>query len=218
RRRGVGRAAVPRSPLPMNVRGSGDGGRGGQPGADAATADGSRPIDLVLSQGSAEELAALRSQLARDPLAALEFAETRQLVETMRGLRIGPSRGHLLALAALVRRAHRRPVRRRRRTPWPVTLLQFVAAAAILFGGLAVGHPLRVRSSALAQADTPRVANAPPMQIVAPPPAARLRRPEALLAIGTAAARLGGSDRLPATLQRFAELSQSERLASWVRA
>src|SRR5262249_56889801 len=69
-----------------------------------------------------------------------------------------------------------------------------------------------------ARADAPGVATAPPMRLGAPPPAARLRRPEALLAIGTAAARLGGSDRLPATLQRFAELSQSERLASWVRA
>jgi hypothetical protein len=56
------------------------------------------------------------------------------------------------------------------------------------------------------------------MQIVAPPPAARLRRPEALVAIRAAAARLGGSGRLPAALQRFEERSQAERLACWVRA
>ncbi len=49
------------------------------------------PIDLVLEQGDDEELAAARGDVGRDPLRALELAETIHLVEQLRDVRVEPS-------------------------------------------------------------------------------------------------------------------------------
>ena len=47
---------------------------------------GFEPIDLLLEQGSEEELAAMRRAVASDPMRALELADTVEFVEAMRGL------------------------------------------------------------------------------------------------------------------------------------
>jgi len=44
------------------------------------------PIDLLLEQGSVAELDAMRRQVASDPMAALELADTVEFVEAMRSL------------------------------------------------------------------------------------------------------------------------------------
>ena len=49
------------------------------------------PIDLVLEQGADDELAAARGDVGRDPLRALELAETIHLVEQLRDVRVEPS-------------------------------------------------------------------------------------------------------------------------------
>lgn len=46
-----------------------------------------QPIDLLLNQGTAEEVAEMRNEVARDPMQALELADTVGLIEQFRHLR-----------------------------------------------------------------------------------------------------------------------------------
>ncbi|MGK0155813.1 MAG: hypothetical protein ACI9SE_002780, partial [Neolewinella sp.] len=46
-----------------------------------------QPIDLLLKQGTPEEVTAMRNEVARDPMKALELADTVALVEQFRHLR-----------------------------------------------------------------------------------------------------------------------------------
>ena len=75
--------------------------------------EGLEAIDVLLGQGTPAELAKAREERARDPLAAVEFAETRQLLEAMRGLRVEPSDRLRRGLDSVVRECARRQSRRR---------------------------------------------------------------------------------------------------------
>ena len=102
-------------------------------------------IDVLLGQDTPAERAKAREERARDPLAAVEFAETRQLLEAMRGLRVEPSDRLRRGLDSVVRECARRQSRRR---PTPALWLQVstvAAAAAVLFSLLWVFDPLALR-------------------------------------------------------------------------
>jgi len=73
----------------------------------AGAAQAWEPIDLLLEQGSAEELAAMREQVALDPLCALELAETVQLVEACREVETAPSAAFAGKMQAVVAQAER---------------------------------------------------------------------------------------------------------------
>ena len=92
------------------------------------------PIDLLLEQGSAAELDAMRRQVASDPMAALELADTVEFVESMRSLKTEASPEFAGKLQDVVLQADRfcrhhydLPGRR-----WHLPLV-FAAAAAAAF-------------------------------------------------------------------------------------
>ncbi|MCA8975936.1 MAG: hypothetical protein KDC98_14535 [Planctomycetes bacterium] len=87
-------------------------------------------IDLLLEQGTADELAALRGRIASDPTMALDMADTVTLLERLRTVRTDPSPGYAGKLYSVVLRAERRQPSPPRRLPW----LLAAAAAAIAFG------------------------------------------------------------------------------------
>ncbi|HEB52869.1 MAG TPA: hypothetical protein ENI87_06415 [bacterium] len=70
-------------------------------------AEGLEAIDLLLEQGSADELHALRSAVARDPQRALELAETVAVVEQMRQLRTEASPAFAGRMQAVLLRSDR---------------------------------------------------------------------------------------------------------------
>jgi hypothetical protein len=103
------------------------------------------PIDAVLGEGTPEQYAAFADRLGRDPALAIEVAETRQLVEHLRGLRTAPGPRFAHAMDSVVRRAERH---RDLRSPEPGALGQTLAllgAAAAAFLLLALVDPLRLR-------------------------------------------------------------------------
>ena len=201
---------------------SGDGTSGdGMPGAGATERSEFAPIHLVLGEGATAELTQCRERVARDPLAALAFAETRQLIEHLRGVRVTPSWRFGLALDSLVRRAERRRQLLSRPAPVPGVALRFLVAAALVFAVLALLDPLHLRDRARPSAgEIPPVAVQPAvrMQPVTPTPVAGLRLAETLAAIRAAAERLAAGSKLLAALDRFQGLAPAERLASWLQA
>ncbi len=99
-------------------------------------------LDLALGQGRADDLEQLRARLGRDPLAAVEFAETRQLLERLRGLAVAPSERLAARLAATVRIASRREALRRTEPGSWRQLIGGAVAAAALFALLVWIDPL----------------------------------------------------------------------------
>lgn len=93
-----------------------------------------QPIDLLLEQGTAEEVTQMRRAVAADPSLALQVADTVELVESFRELRVDASpnmAGKMQAVMLQAERsaAHRGAVRPR---PW-LPSLTFAAAAAAAF-------------------------------------------------------------------------------------
>jgi len=135
-----------------------DGGDGcaidGLTSAAAAEAPALTPIDAVLRQGSPPELKAFSAQVTGDPLAALEYAEVRHLVEFLRDARTAPSPGFTLRLEGLCRRATRRQQLQRKKPSLVVPGLLFAAAAALWIGLLAMLDPLPLRARAPAANST----------------------------------------------------------------
>ncbi|MFN3240416.1 MAG: hypothetical protein ACE37K_02765 [Planctomycetota bacterium] len=90
------------------------------------------PIDLLLEQGSREELDRMRQQVAKDPMRALDLADTVQFVEQFRHLRTdaGPKMAGKMQDVVLQAdrfcRAHHQP----KGPTWHLPLLFGVAAAA----------------------------------------------------------------------------------------
>lgn len=191
-------------------------------GADEGT-QGATPsaslVDLVVGAGTPAELADLRAAVARDPLVALEFAETRHLIEEFRELRVLPSPSFAQSLDVVVQRAQRwQSLRRPPASVW-TRLLPFVAAAATLLLSLLLLNPLRLGEAGPQRApELPQWMSATRIAMVDPSAPARLRRPEALLAMAAATERLGGGVKLQDALLRFQSLSQQERMAAWLQA
>ena len=120
-------------------------------GMDDGAPDGRlQPIDLLLQQGSADELAALRQRVADDPLLALEVADTVALVESFRQVEVTPSARYAAGLQDLVRRAELR-LSPRRSTPRARDLLWVAAAAVLTWGALAWAAPGAHRAAAGAE-------------------------------------------------------------------
>lgn len=100
------------------------------------------PIDLLLRQGSAEELQDFRDRVTEDPLLALDLADTVTLIERLRSVRVEPDPEFAGKLAGVVRRAERRlQPPHRGATPW------LLAAAVAVVGFLAASwaDPLALR-------------------------------------------------------------------------
>lgn len=91
-----------------------------------------QPIDLLLNQGTQEEVAAMRNEVALDPMKALELADTVAFVEQFRHLRTEPSpefAGKLQNVALHSERyyrAHFEP----KPPMWMMPLVSGIAAAA----------------------------------------------------------------------------------------
>lgn len=114
----------------------------GEAGAADASAGADWTVDLALGQATPEQLAEYRREVARDPLAALQFAETLDLFERCRQATVAPSFAFAGKLHDVVLRAERlgrfrgvpRPVPR-----WPGWLL--AAAAVVTFALLRAFAP-----------------------------------------------------------------------------
>ena len=65
-------------------------------------------LDLALLQGKPHELEALRRRVDEDPLTAIEFAETRALLERMLGASCEPAADWSVRLGQQLERAHAR--------------------------------------------------------------------------------------------------------------
>jgi len=108
-----------------------------------------QPIDLLLGQGSAEELASMRLRVGAEPHLAIEVAETVALLEQLRQCRVEPSALYAAKLADVVRRAERRlqPVPT---TTWRTWVIA-AAAAGIAFAVLAWTDPLSLRGPRISE-------------------------------------------------------------------
>lgn len=172
-----------------------------------------RWLDLALGQGVRADLDRLREEVARDPLAALEYAETRDLVERMRGLTTEPSAGFAARMDELGRSAEQRFVRRRPRPSLPFA--PALLAAAALFLLLALLDPLSLR--------TRRAPVALPAPVAA---LADARAPEPLPEVLTSALaraaegakRLAPDSQLTAAWTRFSAATREQQLSDWLSA
>jgi hypothetical protein len=176
-------------------------------------------IDLALGAGTPAELAPLRAAVASDPFVALEFAETRNLIEEFRELRVMPSADFAHSLESVVLRAQRWQALRRAPAPLGKRLLPYLAAAAMLLASLLLLDPLRLGPvQGSREPELPQWTSATRIALTSPSAPVRLRRPEALATIHAAAERLGGGAQLPTAVQQYLNLSQSDRLAVWLQA
>lgn len=112
-----------------------------EPARSAWPADLPPPIDLILVQGDAEELAAARRFVAHDLRGALELAATIELIETCRGEPIAPSARLQAGLSGLQARLQRQAELRLPRPVWPLWT-SFASAAAIALMTLLLWDPL----------------------------------------------------------------------------
>jgi hypothetical protein len=119
---------------------------------------GLQPIDLLLGEGSPAAQAAARQRIAEEPLAALELAETVELVERLREARTATSplfapRLQLVIATARRRQLLRRPRRHHRDIAW----LALAAAVALVCLTLwdPAGRSARSRSLAAGAAELP---------------------------------------------------------------
>ncbi|MCK5941170.1 MAG: hypothetical protein KAI24_04300, partial [Planctomycetes bacterium] len=106
-----------------------------------------RPIDLLLEQGDPDEIAEMRSEVARDPMRALELADTVQFLEQMRHLRTEPGPKMAGKMQDVVLQSDRfcRHHFQPRGPVWHLPLLAVAAAAATfwLLGKLDVAAAFR---------------------------------------------------------------------------
>lgn len=112
-----------------------------------------QPVDLLLEQGAAGQLAAARQRVAADPLLAIEVAETVDLLERFRQVRTEPSPRFAARLYDVVRRAELWRLRRPARI-WPRLLLVAVAAGLTLSALLRWDPYARARARAGSARDT----------------------------------------------------------------
>lgn len=94
-----------------------------------------QPIDLLLNQGSADEVSAMRDEVANDPMLALEIADTVGVIEQFRRLRTEASpefAGKLQNVAVHAERFYRSHYQPK--SPmWHMPTVMSVAAAATFF-------------------------------------------------------------------------------------
>lgn len=158
-----------------------------------------------------KDLQQLRERIACDPLAAVEFAETRDLLERFRELGCEPSVGFDSRMKRLVELA-------RRRDPTPTRLLPrswpwAAAAAALLFAVLAIADPLglRLRKDSPLRADRKDEAVAVVSQPYVVP-----AMPSTIAKAIEATQRLAPGSPLADAWTRFSESPTSEQMAEWV--
>lgn len=173
-----------------------------------------QPIDWILGEGSAEQRAAMDERTARDPLLALELAETVELLERMRTLTVEPGPRLGFELARLCRQAE---VRQRLRSgsgvdaaAWGV----FFLAAAVVLAALMLWQPLRQQERPLPRGEIAAAGAAERGgREVAGQPGAGATGAAADLAPPFSAAN---EPRLYAALERFADRSGPDPLSGWL--
>lgn len=167
--------------------------------------------DLALGQGLSKDLQQLRERIAVDPLAAVEFAETRDLLERFRELTCEASSGFDSRMTKLGELAQRRCPTPRRLLPrsWPWA----AAAAAMVFCSLAFADPLglRLRKGSPVRADLKDEAVA-----VAPQPYVAPAMPSTIAKAIEATQRLAPGSPLADAWTKFSEAPTSEQMAEWV--
>jgi len=93
-----------------------------------------QPIDLLLNQGSTEEVAAMREEVSRDPMLALDLADTVGVVEQFRHLRTDASQefaGKLQDVTNVAERFYRSHYQPKA-SGWRMPAVMTLAAAATL--------------------------------------------------------------------------------------
>lgn len=183
------------------------------------------PLDLLLKQGTADQLAAMRQLVADEPLLAIEVAETVAVLEQLRQVRVEPSAAYAARLNDLCRRAELRLVPLRPGWRWR-DAVWVAAAAGITWALLTWTNPLgrqpQPEGQRLANVAMPLLPQRPALggepEGVAPEELLRSRvAQEAELALQLMRHRLD----LEATPELRAELEQSMRapadpLARWL--
>ncbi|MGE3174102.1 MAG: hypothetical protein AB7O97_15855 [Planctomycetota bacterium] len=181
-------------------------------GDPAQPMDGSL-VDLALGEGAPADQERLRGELAGDPLRAIEFAETRQLLERMRGLQVDASSGFAARLEHVIRQGEQRQ-HWRRASPrlWP-QVLAVTAAAAALFLLLAVLDPLRLRTRGDGAVGAPP---AQPMLAAAVPARAAAPLPATIARAWDATQRMLPDSRLVTAFDRLQNGGPRARLSQWL--
>jgi hypothetical protein len=176
--------------------------------------DDDRPtlVDLALGQGPAPELEKLRAAVAADPAAAVEFAETRQLLERLRGATVAPTDALPSRLETLVKQsADRMSLRRPAPRTWPL-VAGVAAAASAMFALLAWSDPLGLRcSAAIAEATLPATVPVP----AATAPGPRLLTAELDRAFD-ATRRFAPGSPLTEAWGRYQDAGAAARLSQWL--
>ena len=141
------------------------------------------PIDLLLREGSKEELYGFRERVAADPMLALDLADTVTLIERLRTVRVEPNAGLAGRLNIIVQRADRR-IERQRPRPSPPWLLA-AAIAVLSFLAAAYADPLSLRQPARTLTAEIAIIDPPPEVFVSAevPTAAELAHRDALAAM-----------------------------------
>lgn len=173
-----------------------------------------QPIDLLLEQGTDDELRVMRSRVAEDPTLALEVADTIALLEQLRTVRTEPSVELPGKLYAIVRRAERT-----RRAPQPRLPLLLAAAAASAALGFCLANwwydsGAAPASIGLPVAELPRVPAAADANRAAVPTAAELAHRDSLGAMRRRF-ELESADHLTAALDSAVH-AERDPLNSWL--
>lgn len=168
-------------------------------------------VDLALGQGPTKDLLALRERIALDPFAAVEFAETRDLLERFRDLGCVTSSGFEARMAKLGQLAESRGPSSTSRLlpglPWAA------AAALVMFSALAIADPLSLRRGK----GTPvRDCAKNESAAVVTQPYAAPAMPSTIANAIDATQRLAPGTPLEDAWTRFAEAPTSEQMAEWV--
>ena len=168
-------------------------------------------LDLALLQGRQRDLDMLRQRIADDPLEAIAFAETRNLLERMHGLSCEPSEGFAARMEGLV---HAAQTRRGARPAVPMSAwVACAAAAAALFVALSWLDPLSLRGKPV----EPR-RHVVTQRDVTPEPVPYVARPiDATIAKAIEATqRMAKDTPLASAMLRFERDGAEDRLAGWL--
>ena len=181
-----------------------------------------QPIDLLLGEGTPAELQRCRDHMSSDPLAALEYAETRQLVEELRELTVEPTPRLQGLMDTVVRQSERR-LRLRQPTgrSWGFEVGLVAAAAAVLLSILLLTDPMGLQESTEARSDVAAAQNvvSEPVRSPAAPEAPAV---SVVAATWDAAVRLGPGSKLASAWSRFQSAQEAydgnpaERLSRWL--
>lgn len=176
-----------------------------------AAADPVTWTDLALGQGLSRDLEQLRTRIEVDPLAAVEFAETRDLLERFRELACEPSAGFSARMTKLGELARRRGPSPTRLLPrnWPWA----AAAAALLFSVLAIADPLDLRRDEVSPVRDDAKDEA---VAIAPQPYFEPAMPSTIAKAIEATQRLAPGTPLADAWTKFADAPASEQMAEWV--